>query len=56
LFWAIVGGAFYAAAAAWYKRFLALASPARAARATGRPKDRPRKGDSGDRPILARRR
>ncbi len=59
LFWAIVGGAFYAAAAAWYKRFLALASPARAARATrttGRPNDRPRKGDSGDRPILARRR
>lgn len=56
LFWAIVGGAFYAAAAAWYKRFLALASPARAARAAGRPKDRPRKGDSGDRPILARRR
>lgn len=59
LFWAIVGGAFYAAAAAWYKRFLALASPARAARAaraTGRPNDRSRKRDSGDRPILARRR
>jgi len=59
LFWAIVGGAFYAAAAAWYKRFLALASPsraARAARATGRPNDRSRKRDSSDRPILARRR
>jgi hypothetical protein len=59
LFWAIVGGAFYAAAAAWYKRFLALASPsraARAARATSRPNDRARKRDSGDRPILARRR
>lgn len=59
LFWAIVGGAFYAAAAAWYKRFLALASPSRAARAagaTGRPNDRSRKRDSGDRPILARRR
>jgi hypothetical protein len=53
------GGAFYAAAAAWYKRFLALASPsraARAARATSRPNDRSRKRDSGDRPILARRR
>ncbi len=57
LFWGIVGGAFYAAAAAWYKRFLALASPSRAARATGsKPNDRSRKRDSGDRPVLARRR
>ena len=56
---ATFGGAFYAAAAAWYKRFLALASPSRAARAartSGRPNDRPRKRDSNDRPMLARRR
>lgn len=53
---ATFGGAFYAAAAAWYKRFLALASPSRAARASARPNDRTRKRDSGDRPILARRR
>jgi hypothetical protein len=55
---AVSFGAFYAAAAAWYKRFLALASPSRAARAraTGRPNDRPRKRDSNDRPMLARRR
>jgi hypothetical protein len=55
---AVAFGAFYAAAAAWYKRFLALASPSRAARAraTGRPNDRPRKRDSNDRPMLARRR
>lgn len=54
---ATLGGAFYAAAAAWYKRFLALASPSRTVRATGgKPGDRSRKRDSGDRPMLARRR
>jgi hypothetical protein len=54
---ATLGGAFYAAAAAWYKRFLALASPSRAVRAMGgKPNDRSRKRDSGDRPMLARRR
>lgn len=52
-----VGGAFYAAAAAWYKRFLALASPSRAARAAaGRPANRSGRGGSDDRPLLARRR
>ena len=56
-FISIVGGAFYAAAAAWYKRFLALANPARAARAGGRPSGPPRnKRGSDDRPMLARRR
>lgn len=53
---ATFGGAFYAAAAAWYKRFLALASPSRTVRATGKPSDRSRKRDPGDRPLLARRR
>jgi hypothetical protein len=50
------GGAFYAAAAAWYKRFLALANPSRAARAAGKPTDRSRRRGSDDRPLLARRR
>jgi hypothetical protein len=59
-FVSIIGGAFYAAAAAWYKRFLALANPSRAARQTnrptGKPTDRSRRGGSDDRPLLARRR
>ncbi len=59
-FVAIVGGAFYAAAAAWYKRFLALASPSRAVRATNRPTgksgDGSRRRGSDERPLLARRR
>jgi hypothetical protein len=56
-FVAIVGGAFYAAAAAWYKRFLALANPGRAARTTGKPADRSRRrSGTDDRPLLARRR
>jgi hypothetical protein len=55
-FVSIVGGAFYAAAAAWYKRFLALANPNRA-RPTGKPGDRTRRrGGSDERPLLARRR
>jgi hypothetical protein len=53
---ATVLGAFYAAAAAWYRRFLSLASPSRAKRTTGRPADRSRKRGPGDRPMLARRR
>jgi hypothetical protein len=53
---AVLGGAFYAAAAAWYKRFLALANPARAARATGKPADKSRRRGGDDRPLLARRR
>jgi hypothetical protein len=56
LFVAVVGGAFYAAAAAWYKRFLALANPARAARASGKPADKSRRRGGDDRPLLARRR
>lgn len=58
-FVSIVGGAFYAAAAAWYKRFLALANPARTRptnRPTGKPSDRSRRRGSDDRPLLARRR
>jgi hypothetical protein len=50
------GGAFYAAAAAWYKRFLALANPNRAARAANRGANRPPKKGSNERPMLARRR
>ena len=50
------GGAFYASAAAWYKRFLALANPNRAARAANRQANRPAKKGSNDRPMLARRR
>jgi hypothetical protein len=53
---ATFGGAFYAAAAAWYKRFLALANPGRAARPTGKPTDRTKRRDPNDRPMLARRR
>lgn len=56
LFVAVLGGAFYAAAAAWYKRFLALANPNRAARAVGKPADRSRRRGGDDRPLLARRR
>ena len=52
----IIGGGFYAAAAAWYKRFLALANPNRAARAAAKPGDRPRRRNSNDRPLVARRR
>ena len=52
----VVGGAFYAAAAAWYKRFLALANPARSARTTGKPADKSRRRGGDDRPLLARRR
>lgn len=53
---ATISGAFYAAAAAWYKRFLALANPSRNARPTGKPGDRSRRRGSDERPLLARRR
>ncbi len=56
-FVSIVGGAFYAAAAAWYKRFLALANPGRGSRPTGKPSaGSRRRGGSDERPLLARRR
>ena len=52
-----VGGAIFAAAAAWYKRFLALANPNRGGRSGGaRPSDKQRRRGSETRPILARRR
>jgi hypothetical protein len=48
-------GAFYAAAAAWYKRFLQGANPPR--RAAGQPsKSSGQKGSSSSRPLLARKR
>jgi hypothetical protein len=52
----IVGGALFAAVAAWYKRFLFLANPARAQRASSRPTNQQRKRGSEPRPALARRR
>jgi len=52
----VLFGALFAAVAAWYKRFLALANPNRAARATGKPADRSRRRGGDDRPLLARRR
>jgi hypothetical protein len=58
-FVSIIGGAFYAAAAAWYKRFLALANPSRTRptnRPTGKSTDRSGRRGSDDRPLLARRR
>jgi hypothetical protein len=54
--YAIVGGALFAAIAAWYKRFLFLANPQRAARQASRASDRQRKRGSENRPLLARRR
>jgi hypothetical protein len=50
-----ISGIFFGAAAGWYRRFLALANPSRAARAAGRPSDKNRKR-SDSRPLLARRR
>lgn len=56
LSYAVIGGALFASIAAWYKRFLFLANPQRAARASARPNDRQRKRGSDSRPLLARRR
>ena len=54
---ATIGGAIFAAAAAWYKRFLALANPNRGGRGGGaRPTDKQRRRGSESRPVLARRR
>ena len=51
-----LGGAAFASAAAWYKRFLATASPNRSSPRTGsRPGGQRRKGPDS-RPLLARRR
>lgn len=55
-FTAIISGVFFGGAAGWYRRFLALANPSRAARMAGRTPDRPRKRGGDGRPLLARRR
>ncbi|HEX5015718.1 MAG TPA: hypothetical protein VFV72_16350 [Candidatus Limnocylindrales bacterium] len=51
----VVFGAFYAAAMAWYKRFLRAANPPRNAPAATRPAGKPKRGSEG-RPMLAKRR
>jgi hypothetical protein len=58
LFAGVPSGAFFAAAAAWYRRFLRLASPNRQAqaRATGKRPDGKVAKKNESRPILARRR
>jgi hypothetical protein len=55
LFVSVVFGAFYAAAMAWYKRFLRAANPPRVAPATSKPAGKQRRG-AQSRPALARRR
>jgi hypothetical protein len=50
-----ISGVIFGGAAGWYKRFLAMANPNRAARPT-KPGDRNRRRDSNNRPLLARRR
>jgi hypothetical protein len=55
-FLSIIGGALFASTAAWYKRFLFLANPARAQRAAARSGNQQRKRNSEPRPALARRR
>jgi hypothetical protein len=58
LFAGVPSGAFFAAAAAWYRRFLRLASPNRQAqaRSTGKRPDGKVAKKNESRPILARRR
>jgi hypothetical protein len=51
-----LGGGFYAASAAWYRRFLAMASPSRNPPRPPKPGDRNRRRDANNRPLLARRR
>lgn len=51
----VLFGAFYAAAMAWYKRFLRSANPPRVAPAASTSKGKPRRGSDG-RPLLAKRR
>lgn len=55
-FLSTVGGALFASVAAWYKRFLFLANPARAQRPSNRPGNQQRKRNAESRPALARRR
>jgi len=52
VFVSVVFGSFYAAAMAWYKRFLRNANPPRNAPASNRPAGKPKQG----RPMLAKRR
>jgi hypothetical protein len=51
-----VSGLFFGGAAGWYKRFLNMANPNRAAARPPRPGDRNRRRDANNRPLLARRR
>ena len=52
-----VSGLFFGGAAGWYKRFLNMANPNRAAAGRPpRPGDRNRRRDANNRPLLARRR
>jgi hypothetical protein len=51
-----LAGVFFGGAAGWYKRFLAMANPNRAAARPARPGDRNRRRDANNRPLLARRR
>jgi hypothetical protein len=51
-----ISGLFFGGAAGWYKRFLNMANPNRAAARPARPGDRNRRRDANNRPLLARRR
>jgi hypothetical protein len=55
MFVSVAFGAFYAAAMAWYKRFLRAANPPRNAPAANRPAGKAKRGSEG-RPMLAKRR
>jgi hypothetical protein len=55
MFISVLFGSFYAAAMAWYKRFLRGANPPRTAAASNKPAGKPKRGSQG-RPALARRR
>jgi hypothetical protein len=55
MFVSVAFGAFYAAAMAWYKRFLRAANPPRNAPAASRPAGKSKRG-SESRPMLAKRR
>jgi hypothetical protein len=56
LFVSVGFGAFYAAAAAWYKRFLQGANPPRRAATSSKSGSQKRGGGSNSRPLLARKR
>jgi hypothetical protein len=51
-----ISGLFFGGAAGWYKRFLSMANPNRAAARPAKPGDRNRRRDENNRPLLARRR